>query len=84
MVFLSCFELHVALRAVTGSGKRRGRCQNVTVEEKNCDEYFIEHHWKKPQPAISERQNQRSDQMSNGPRISFEDAAILGDTCEYS
>lgn len=34
----------------------------------------------KPQPTICERQNQRSDQMSNGPNISFEDTAVLAHT----
>lgn len=60
-------------------GKKEGRCQNVTLEKKkiNPSEHFIEHHWRKNTTTICERPNQRSDQMSNGPSISFEDTAVL-------
>ena len=46
--FLSCFELHVALRVVTGRDKGMGK-EGVSAKMshwKNCDEYFIEDHWR--------------------------------------
>lgn len=52
-----------------------------TGEKKNNrNEHFIEHHWRKNTITICKRPKQRSDQMSNGQSISFEDTAVLAHT----
>lgn len=85
----TCFFCHVLnymlpYGRLQGVGKEGVGAKMSQWKKRTVTNILLRITGEKPQPAISERQNQRSDQMSNGPRISFEDAAILGDTCEYS